>query len=326
VTTTAAAGRETTATAAGHPGPRPVRPTGRGTLQARENRWVWVFLAPWIVGFLFFTAGPMVASLVLSFTSYDVIKSPTYVGADNYQRLAHDPQVLRSLENTLFYTVLHVPLVICCALGLALLVQRLGRASPFFRALFYLPSMTPPVAIGVLFLLLLNGRSGLLNAALGVFGIDGPNWTTDPTWVKPGIVLMSLWSVGTTMVILFAALQDVPVELREAASLDGATGWRSFRNVTLPMISGALLFATVINTISSLQLFAEVYTMFFGEQDNSSAGNAAQFYVVYLFEQAFKFLHMGYASALAWLLFLVILAITLVQLRLSRRWVYYEGG
>jgi multiple sugar transport system permease protein len=185
--------------------------------------------------------------------------------------------------------------------------------------------MTPPVAIGVLFLLLLNGQDGVLNAGLGLLGIDGPNWTTDPTWVKPGIVIMSLWSVGTTMVIFFAALQDVPVELTEAALLDGASGWQRFRNVTLPMISGALLFATVINTIASLQLFAEVYTMFFGQQDSSSAGDAAQFYVVYLFEQAFKYLHMGYASALAWLLFLVVLAITLVQLRLSRRFVYYEG-
>lgn len=297
----------------------------RRSLQARENRWVWVFLAPWIVGFLVFTAGPMVASLVLSFTSYDVINSPTFVGTDNYNQLLHDPEVRRSLVNTLFYTALHVPLVIVAALGLALLLQRLGRASGLFRTLFYLPSMTPPVAIGVLFLLLLNGQTGLVDHVLGLFGFDGPNWTTDPTWVKPGIVLMSLWSIGTTMVIFFAALQNVPADLQEAARLDGAGGWQRFRNVTLPMISGALLFATVINTISSLQLFAEVYTMFFGQQDSSSAGDAAQFYVVYLFEQAFKFLHMGYASALAWLLFLVILAITLVQLRLSRRFVYYEG-
>jgi len=300
------------------------RPRGR-SLQARENRWVPVFLAPWVIGFLVFTAGPMIASLVLSFTSYDVISSPEYVGLENYKQLATDDQAVRSMGNTLFYTALHVPLVIVCALGLALLLQRLGRSSGIFRTLFYLPSMTPPVAIGVLFLLLLNGQTGLVNAALSVVGIDGPNWTTDPSWVKPGIVLMSLWSIGTTMVIFFAALQDVPVELQEAAELDGASGWQRFRNVTLPMISGALLFATVINTIASLQLFAEVYTMFFGQQDSSVAGDAAQFYVVYLFEQAFKFLHMGYASALAWLLFLVILVITLAQLKLSKRFVYYEG-
>jgi multiple sugar transport system permease protein len=297
----------------------------RQSLQARENRWVPVFLAPWIIGFLVFTAGPMVASLVLSFTSYDVISSPEYVGLENYRQLVSDDQAVRSMGNTLFYTALHVPLVIVCALGLALLLQRLGRASGAFRTLFYLPSMTPPVAIGVLFLLLLNGQTGLVNAALSLVGIDGPNWTTDPAWVKPGIVLMSLWSIGTTMVIFFAALQEVPVELQEAAELDGASGVQRFRHVTIPMISGALLFATVINTIASLQLFAEVYTMFFGQQDASVAGDAAQFYVVYLFEQAFKFLHMGYASALAWLLFLVILIITLAQLKLSKRFVYYEG-
>jgi multiple sugar transport system permease protein len=273
----------------------------RQSLQARENRWVPVFLAPWIIGFLVFTAGPMVASLVLSFTSYDVISSPEYVGLENYRQLVSDDQAVRSMGNTLFYTALHVPLVIVCALGLALLLQRLGRASGAFRTLFYLPSMTSLV------------------------GVDGPNWTTDPAWVKPGIVLMSLWSIGTTMVIFFAALQEVPVELQEAAELDGASGVQRFRHVTLPMISGALLFATVINTIASLQLFAEVYTMFFGQQDASVAGDAAQFYVVYLFEQAFKFLHMGYASALAWLLFLVILIITLAQLKLSKRFVYYEG-
>ena len=321
---TATAHRPTAASAPAPARPEPPR-RRRQSLQSRENRWVPVFLAPWILGFLVFTAGPMVASLVLSFTSYDVISSPEYVGLDNYQQLATDDQALRSMTNTLFYTALHVPLVIVCALGLAMLLQRLGRSSGLFRTLFYLPSMTPPVAIGVLFLLLLNGQTGLVNAALSVVGIDGPDWTTDPSWVKPGIVLMSLWSVGTTMVIFFAALQDVPVELQEAAELDGASGWQRFRNVTLPMISGALLFATVINTIASLQLFAEVYTMFFGQQDASVAGDAAQFYVVYLFEQAFKFLHMGYASALAWLLFLVILVITLVQLKVSKRFVYYEG-
>jgi multiple sugar transport system permease protein len=319
---TATAHRPTDAAPA-RPGADP--PRRRQSLQARENRWVPVFLAPWIIGFLVFTAGPMVASLVLSFTSYDVISSPEYVGLDNYDQLVTDDQALRAMGNTMFYTALHVPLVIVSALGLALLLQRLGRMSGLFRTLFYLPSMTPPVAIGVLFLLLLNGQNGLINAALSTVGIDGPDWTTDPTWVKPGIVLMSLWSVGTTMVIFFAALQDVPVELQEAAELDGANGWQRFRNVTLPMISGALLFATVINTIASLQLFAEVYTMFFGQQNASAAGDSAQFYVVYLFEQAFKFLHMGYASALAWLLFLVILCITLVQLKVSKRFVYYEG-
>jgi len=295
------------------------------SVQGRENRWVWLFLAPWAIGFVVFTAGPMVASLVLSFTEYDVISSPTYVGLENYRELMAVPDAARSLGNTVIYTALHVPLSIAIALGLALLLDRAGRASGFFRTVFYLPSMTPPVAIGVLFLLMLNGQTCLVNAGLAMLGIDGPAWTTDPSWVKPGIVLMSLWTVGSTTVILFAALRDVPLQLKEAALLDGAGAWARFRHVVLPMISGALFFVTVVNTIASLQLFTEVYTMFFGEQDRSSAGDAALFYVVYLFEEGFRFLHMGYASALAWVLFVVILAITLVQVRLSKRFVYYEG-
>lgn len=296
-----------------------------GSLRRRENRWVWVFLAPWLIGFVVFTAGPMVASLVLSFTDYDVISAPEYAGLANYRQLLDDPQVARSLVNTVVYTALHVPLAVGLALVLALLLDRAGRASGFFRTAFYLPSMTPPVAIGVLFLLLLNGQTGLVNAALESVGLRGPDWTTDPSWVKPGIVLLSLWTVGSTTVILFAALRNVPLELKEAALLDGAGPWQRFRAVTLPMISGAVFFVTVVNTIASLQMFTEVYTMFFGEQDRGPAADAALFYVVYLFEQAFKYLHMGYASAMAWLLFLVILAITLVQVRLSKRFVYYEG-
>jgi multiple sugar transport system permease protein len=296
-----------------------------GGLRAKENRWVWLFLAPWIIGFLVFTAGPMVASLVLSLTDYDVINSPSFVGGANYERMLSDPEVRRSLVNTIVYTVLHVPLSIGLALALAVLLDRAGRASSFFRTVFYLPSMTPPVAIGVMFLLLLNGQTGLLNRGLAVFGIDGPNWTTDPAWVKPGLVLMSLWSVGATTVILFAALRNVPVDLKEAAVLDGAGAWGRFRHVALPMISGPLFFVTIVNTIASLQMFTEVYTMFFGEQDRTAAGDAALFYVVNLFEEAFRYLRMGYASALAWGLFLVIMVITVLQIRLSKRFVYYEG-
>jgi multiple sugar transport system permease protein len=295
------------------------------SLRARENRRVWLFLAPWIVGFVVFTAGPMIASLVMSFTDYDVIDTPSYVGDDNYRRLMSDPDARHSLVNTMVFTAMHVPISIVLALALAVLLDRAGRASGFFRTVFYLPSMTPPVAIGVMFLLLLNGQSGLVNRALALVGVHGPDWTTDPAWVKPGIVLMSLWSVGSTMVILFAALRNVPTELKEAALLDGAGSWARFRNVTLPMISGPLFFVTVVNTIASLQMFTEVYTMFFGAQDRTAAGDAARFYVVNLFEEAFKNLQMGYASAMAWLLFMVILGITLLQVRLSKRFVYYEG-
>ncbi|MGW4947349.1 carbohydrate ABC transporter permease [Actinoplanes sp. NPDC004185] len=297
------------------------------TARRREIWAAYGFLSPWIVGFLVFLAGPMVASLVLSFTDYDVLTSTDLVGGENYRMLLADPKVRTSLANTMFYTVLHVPLTMAVALGLAMLLARAGRRSAgFFRTIFYLPTITPKVAVGVLFLLLFNGQVGLINEVLGWVGITGPDWTSDGPWIKPGLVLMSAWSLGSTVIIYLAALQNVPRDLYEAAEMDGASPWARFRAVTVPMISGALFFTLVINTISSLQTFDEVYTAFFGSANQQTYGNdAALFYVIYLFQQAFQFLHMGYASALAWLLFLIIVLITLVQVRLSRRFVYYES-
>jgi multiple sugar transport system permease protein len=305
----------------------PVRVPKRSPWRTQETRWAYIFLSPWIFGFLVFTAGPMIASLVLSFTEYDIINPAEFVGADNYEELVSDPKIRDALVNTGFYTLLHVPLAMAVALGLAMLLTRLAQGKGFFRTIFYLPSMTPAVAVGVLFLLLLNGQNGLVNAGLGLIGIDGPAWTTDPGWVKPGIVLMSLWSVGGTMVIFLAALQQVPKDLYEAARIDGANAWRQFRAVTLPMISGAIFFTTIVNTIASMNMFTEVYTMFYGNaQSQLAASDAALFYVIYLFQQAFQFLSMGYASAMAWILFLVILVITVIQMALGNRFVYYEGG
>jgi multiple sugar transport system permease protein len=296
-------------------------------MRRRETLAAFGFLSPWIVGFLIFMAGPMVASLVLSFTDYDVLTSTSFVGGENYRQLFADPKVRTSLTNTLFYTVLHVPLSMVVSLALAMLLVRVGRRSAgIFRTLFYLPTVTPKVAVGVLFLLLFNGQVGLVNKVLGIAGIDGPDWTADGTWIKPGLVLMSLWSLGSTVIIYLAALQQVPRDLYEAAEMDGASPWARFRAVTVPMISGALFFTLIINTIAGLQTFDEVWTAFYGSANQQTYGNdAALFYVVYLFQQAFQFLHMGYASALAWLLFLIIVLITLVQVRLSRRFVYYES-
>jgi multiple sugar transport system permease protein len=278
-----------------------------------------------VIGFLVFTGGPMLARLVLSFTEYDVISPPRLVGLDNYRQLMSDPAVAKSLGNTVFYAALHVPLAMAISLGLALLLQRVGRASGLFPTIFYLPVMTPAVAVGILFLFLLNGERGLINGMLALVGIQGPAWTTDPAWIKPGIVLMSLWTLGSTTIIYLAALHNVPRELYEAARLDGASAWRQFRHITVPMISGALFFTLIVNTIASLQLFAEVYTMYFGNRATQETTTDALFYVVYLFQQAFQFLHMGFASAMAWLLFVIILAITIVQVRVGRRFVYYEG-
>lgn len=298
----------------------------RGGNKGRETRAAYGFIGLWIVGFLVFTLGPMIASLVLSFTDYNAISSPRNVGWANYRQLVSDPKVTKALANTLIYAVMYVPTAMVVALCLALILNRVGRASGFFRTVFYLPVMTPPVAVGALFLLLLNGNQGLLNRTLHVVGIDGPNWTTDTGWVKPGLALTMLWGVGGMVVIYLAALRQVPKDLYEAASLDGASAWMRFRKITLPMISGALFFTLIVQTISALQMFDQAYTMFFGGQQTSTyANDAALFYVIYLFQQAFTFLHMGYASALAWLLFIVIMIITAIQVRVSRRFVYYEG-
>ena len=285
----------------------------------------YAFLSPWIFGFLVFTSGPMVASFVLSLTDYSIIEETAYVGGQNYRDLVDDPTVRKALTNTLLFTVMLVPATMGVALALAMILLRVGRAGGFFRTVFYLPQMTPPVAVAILFLFLFNGSFGLVNRGLELVGLPGPFWTTDPSWVKPGLVIMSVWSVGGTMVIYLAALKSVPSQLYEAAAIDGASPWRRFRDVTLPMISSALFFTFIILTIAGLQSFTEAYTAFFGAGSESYSSEAALFYVIYLFRQAFEFFHMGYASALAWLLFVVILIITLIQVKLSNRFVFYYG-
>jgi multiple sugar transport system permease protein len=299
---------------------------GRVTLKQRETLAALAFISPWIIGFLVFTAGPMVVSLGLSFTDYDILNPPEYVGLKNYNRLLTDPRIELSLKNSFFYAALHVPLAMIVALTLALILNRVGKAAGFFRTAFYLPSITPAVAVGTLWLWILNPRIGLINRGLDLIGITGPGWTTDSDWIKPGIVLMSLWSVGSTVILYLAALRNVPIELYEAATIDGARAWGQFRHVTVPMISGTIFFTLVVNTIASLQIFTEVYTMFFGNMRSGTASSAGLFYNIYLFRQAFEFLHMGYASAMAWLLFVIILILTFIQIRVSKRWVYYEGS
>ena len=284
-----------------------------------------LFISPWIVGFLVFTAWPVLNSAYLSLTDYDVINDPNFVGLDNYRRLFEDEKIALALGNTFFYAAIQVPLYIVVSLGLAMLLNQAGRAAGFFRTAFYLPNMTPPVAVGVLLLLVFNGQNGLINEVLGFFGIDGPNWTTDQTWIKPAIILTSLWSVGSSVIILLAALRNVPQELYDAARVDGANGWQRTVRITIPMISGALFFVFIVNSIAAFQTFTEAYTAFFGSGNTTYSNDAALFYVIYLFQQAFEFLNMGYASAMAWVLFVIILIITLIQLKVSKRFVYLEG-
>jgi multiple sugar transport system permease protein len=278
------------------------------------------------VGFLVFTLGPMIWSLYLSFTRYTLIESPKFIGIQNYQRMIEDPRVATALANTFIYAVLYVPSAIIVSLGLAMLLARLARGAGFFRTVYYLPVMTPGVAVAVLFSLLLNGNYGLINRGLALIGIQGPQWLTDPGWIKPSIVVMSLWGLGGAIVIMLAALKNVPRDLYEAASIDGASPCRQFRSITLTMIAGALFFQVIVLTIAAMQLFDKIFVLFGNPGSQTSASSASLFYVLYLFQQAFQQLRMGYASALAWLLFSIIMIITAIQVKVGNRLVYYEGG
>jgi multiple sugar transport system permease protein len=304
---------------------RATRRRVRTKYNRREALAGYLFISPWIVGFIVFMLGAMAYSLVISFSRYNLATNVSRpVGTGNYELLFDDPKVALSLANTLFFAVMAVPLEICVALGLALLLNRLGRGSGFFRTVFYLPKMTPSVATASVFLLLLNGNTGAINQALGFFGISGPQWLIDPAWVKPSIVLMTLWGVSGTMVIFLAALKSVPKELHEVAALDGAGPVRQFVSITVPMISGAIFFNVIVLTIAALQVFDQAYLLFWRDQTNS-APESSLFYGVYLFQQAFREFNFGFASAMAWVLFVIILLISLLQVKIGNRFVYYEG-
>ena len=311
------------------PGPTRARRWLSG-FRERETWVAYAFLLPWIFGFLVLTLGPMLFSLYYSFTNYGVqqiagLEATKTVGLKNYRHLLDDPRVATSLKNTFVYTLMMVPGTIGVALGLALLLKRIGRLAGFFRTVFYLPQITPPVAVGVLVLYLFNGQIGIVNRGLQLIGIHGPYWTSDPHWIKPTLALMDIWACGGTMVILLAALYGVPKQLYEAASMDGAGAWRRFKDVTLPMISPALFFCFIILTIAGLNTFVQAYTAFFGAGQAGSQNEAALFYSIYLFKNAFEYFNMGFASAMAWLLFAISLAITGINILVSKRFVYYQG-
>jgi multiple sugar transport system permease protein len=301
------------------------RPVRIKKYNRREALAGYLFISPWIIGFLIFTAGTMVYSLVISFSRYNLATNVMRpAGTSNYRELLDNPQVASSLGNTLFYAVLAVPLEICFALFLAMLLNRVGRGAGFFRTVYYLPKMTPMVATASIFLLLLNGNTGAINQGLRLIGIDGPQWLVDPAWVKPSIVLMTLWGVSGTMVIFLAALKNVPRDLYEVASLDGAGPVRKFFSITLPMISGAMFFNVIILTIAAFQVFDQAYLLFWRDQNNV-APDASLFYAVYLFQEAFRQFNFGFAAAMAWLLFVILMILTFIQVKIGNRFVYYEG-
>jgi multiple sugar transport system permease protein len=304
----------------------------------RRRRTVLAFMSPWIVGFGVFFGYPLVSTVYLSFTHYDLLSPSRWIGLANYEYMfGSDKQIGTAVKNTLWLVAIMVPLKVMFAFGVALMLTRARRGVGFFRTVFYLPALAPPVAATLGFVYILNPATGPVNGALGLVGIEGPLWFNDPSWSKPAITLLMLWGVGNTMIIFLAALVDVPSHLYESAQLDGAGPWQRLRWVTLPSISPVILFAAVIGTIEALQLFTQAYvgaTIAAGSA--SSAGDPSNdlgfpedstlFYPVLLYQQGFRFFNMGYAAAMAVLLLIVSFAITMVIVRNSRRWVHYAGA
>ncbi len=287
--------------------------------RVRRNRlWGWLFISPWIVGFLAFTLYPFIASLYYSFTNYDILSAPQWVGLQNYQYMLQDGLFWQSLGNTLYYTIVFVPVSTVVAIAIAMLLNMKIRGQTIYRTLFYLPSVVPLVASSVLWLWLFNPSFGFIDAFLRAMNLPAPGWLYSDAWVKPSLILMSLWGIGQPIVIYLAGLQGVPQELYEAALLEGANAWQRIRSVTLPMISPVILFNVILGMIGSFQYFTQAYVMTQGGPDNSSL-----FFALYLYQNAFQYLHLGYASAMAWLLFVLILVATLLVFRSSARWVYY---
>ena len=276
-----------------------------------------LFASPWIVGLSVFTLYPVLASLYYSFCDYSVLTPAIWTGGSNYSHLIHDTLFWVSLKNTLIYAGFSIPLGLVVALGLALLLNCRVRGTAFFRTVFYLPAIVPVVASSMLWLWIFNGNDGLLNSALGplfrLAHLAPPNWLTDPSWAKPALILMSLWGVGNSMVIFLAGLQDVPVELYESAEIDGANTWTRFRHITLPLISPVIYFNLIMGIIGALQTFTQVFVMT-GGADGTPA-RSTLLYALYLFSTAFYDLRMGYACALAWVLFLIIVSCTLLVSR-----------
>jgi len=286
----------------------------------------YLFILPWLLGFVIFTAGPMLASFGLMFVDWDLLTPPSFAGLANLQKAVADPLVTTSLYNTGYYTFISVPLRLIVALAGAMLLNASVRGLPFFRTAFYLPAVLPLVASIILWMWLFNPQIGLFNLALQAVGLPRQNWIWDPVLSKPSLILMSLWTTGNVMIIFLAGLQSVPQGLYEAAEIDGAGRWAKFRHVTIPMISPSLLFNLITGIIFSFQVFAVVYFMT-GTGGQAAGGpiNTTLMTVVYLFRVAFEQFKMGYGSTVAWVLFLVILVFTLIQWKLSDRWVYYEG-
>lgn len=292
-----------------------------GRMAKREEREFYLFIAPWLIGFTLFSLGPIVASFFIAMTEWSMLRSPTWVGLNNYITIfTKDPLFRLTLSNTVYYVFLSVPLGICTAMLVAILLNQKVKLMTLFRTIFYLPSLVTGVSVAILWAWLLNPQFGLVNHALAKIGIQGPEWLFNTKTAMPAMIIMSLWGIGGSMVIYLAGLQGIPEHLYEAAEIDGAGALGRFLHITIPMMTPTIFFNLIMGVIGSMQTFTQFFIMTQG-----GPANATLVYVLYLYRQAFEYFRMGYASALAWVLFVIILLVTLLQFWGARHWVYYEG-
>jgi multiple sugar transport system permease protein len=290
--------------------------------ERRDTKYFYLFISPWLIGLIVFVGGPILVSGYYSFTRYDIANAPVFIGFKNYTDLFTNDLFWKSLKVTLYYTLIGVPVGLFVSLLIAMLLNINIPGQRIFRTVVYMPSVVSGVALSLLWLWLLNPDFGIVNVLIyNVFGVQGPQWLTDEHWVIPSLIMMSLWTLGNSVVIYLAGLKGVPVNLYEAAQIDGATKLRQFWHVTVPMVSPITLFLLITGIIGSFQVFVQADVMTAG-----GPNYASYFYVYYLYQQAFKSFNLGYASAMAWVLFAIVGFLTWLMMKVSKKWVHYEGG
>lgn len=296
-------------------------------MRKKEALWFYLLVFPWVFGFIALTLGPMIYSLFLSLTNWDLFTPPQFIGWDNYIRLFTKDKIFwKTVFNTLYYAFISVPLGMLFSLFITYFLNRPIKGSAIYRTLYYIPATVPGVASALLFRWLLAPDAGMINRFLAIFGVDGPAWLLEPDWVKPALILMSLWTVGANITLLMAGMKSIPTEFYEAAELDGASPITQYYRITLPLLTPVIFFNLINGLIGALQVFTQIYIMTgTGGATMGGPNNASMMIVPYLFNNGFRFYKMGYASAIAWVLFVLVMILTLLVFRSSSAWVYYES-
>ncbi|WP_240501946.1 sugar ABC transporter permease [Bacillus sp. MUM 13] len=297
----------------------------RSSNRKSDNLIGYIFISPWLIGLLFLTAGPLLFSLYASFTDYNITSKMNFIGLANYKRMfTMDDLFWTSLWNTCYFVLFSVPLTTAGAIFVAVLMNQRIPGMKIFRTIFYLPAILSGVAVYFLWMQLLSPSSGLVNTFLGWFGIEGPSWLFDPAWTKPALIMMKLWSVGGGMLLYLARLQSISPSLYEAADLDGANSFQKFFRITLPMLSPIIFFDLITSTIGAFQIFQEAYVM--TQNGDGGPSNSLLFFNLHMWNNAFEVFDMGYASSMAWFLFIIIMVLTFFNMKFSKKWVHYDGG